>query len=92
MIKKFSIPGYYRKFPYIKSFLEYYYSHKDYFYSDRIIESVYDAHFDILWNGGRETVINTPYIPMINILKEFNHFPVELWHVCTNCLVDDEVC
>lgn len=92
MIKKFSIPGYYRKFPYIKSFLEYYYSHKDYFYSDRIIESVYDAHFDILWNGGRETVMNMFYIPMIDILEAFDHFPVELWHVCTNCLVDDEVC
>ena len=92
MIKKFSLPGYYRKFPYITKFLKYYYTHKDQFYDDRIIESVYGSHFDIVWNGGRELVIYKNYIPMIDILKEFDPYPVELWHVCTNCLITPEVC
>lgn len=92
MIKRFSLPGYYKKYPYIVDFLNYYYEHRNQFYEDRLIESVYDAHFDILWNGGREIDLNQQYIPMIYILRDFEQFPLELWHVCTNCLIDDEVC
>ena len=38
-MKKFSIGGWYEKFDQLFSFLNYYYSHREYFYPDREIDS-----------------------------------------------------
>lgn len=91
MIKKFSIPGYYRHFYTLDPFLRYYYDHRDKFYPDREIHSVYDAHDEILWNGGRESLKDQKQISMYEIMDAMNKYPVELWHVCSNCLITKEI-
>lgn len=54
MIKKFSLPGFYMLNRYLYEFLVYYEKHRDFFYEDRIIDSIYDCHPSVLWAGGRE--------------------------------------
>ena len=91
MIKKFSLPGYYSHFEDVVSFLNYYYTHPYQFYKDRVIDSVYGSHPNIIWAGGREPDLNKPYIHMNTIIREIKRYPIELWHVCTNCLINDTI-
>jgi len=92
MVKKFSIPGYYEKYGYILDILAYRQAHLDWFYPDRIIDSCYGAHPDILWTGGRKIWNTEPTTSMNTILEGFSAFPsVELRHICTNYFITPEI-
>ena len=87
---KISIPGFYSKFKHVKLFLDYYYNYRDLFYSDRCIDSLYDAEPHLLWRGGR-VPINESFVPMDVILSELNEYPVKLRHTFTNCLLTEQL-
>lgn len=88
MIKKFSIPDYYGKCHQIADLINYKNEHPDFFYSDRIIDNSYGAPPYFLWMGGRLTYPNGVN-SMDTVLYTLPS--LELRHVCTNCLVNDEV-
>lgn len=96
-MKKFSIGGWYEKFDQLFSFLNYYYSHREYFYPDREIDSLYDTYcyggIPLVWAGGRLPSINSINLnkTMNIILNEIDNYPnIKLRHVFTNCLLNDE--
>ena len=93
MIKKFSLPDYYGKGNLILNIVQYRKAHPTWFYEDRIIDSCYGSHPNILWTGGRSLrIVNIPEIPMKTILANFNHFPeISLRHVCTNLFITEEL-
>ena len=93
MIKKFSLPNYYAYGNNVLHLAKYRKSHPQYFYQDRIIDSVYDAHPSVLWTGGRNTKVeNMAEIPMSEIIKKFDDFPaISLRHVFTNSLITPEL-
>lgn len=85
---KFSLPSFYNKFEYIKIFLDYYFEHRDQFYSDRSIESFYDTVDCYVWNGGRYALPEDP-VNMKYVLEYFDKHPnIKLRYVFTNCLID----
>jgi len=88
---KLSLPGFYAQFKYVQTFLEYYKENPKFFYTDRIIDSFYDAEPSLLWRGGRSPMIEQ-YVPMPEILDEFNKYPeIKLRHVFTNCLLTEQL-
>ena len=89
MIKKFSIPDYYGKCDYLADFINYRQDFPQYFYPDRIIDSTYGAHPDILWTGGRKIDSDGPIRPMNTILDKIGN--IELRHVCTNLFLTPEI-
>ena len=93
MIKKFSLPGFYHTFDIIVSFLKYRQEHIEYFYEDRIIESIYDVPPDTIWGGGREPQPPMRQINMDTINNTFTKdFPsIELRYVFTNTLITPEI-
>lgn len=91
MIKRFSLPDYYGKIEYIINFIKFRQEHQEYFYNDRIIDSCYGAHPDILWAGGRRVGYDHS-MSMQQVLEEYSAFPeVELRHVCTNYFINQEI-
>ena len=88
---KLSLPGFYAYFDYVSIFMKYYENHKELFYSDRIIDSFYDAEPTLLWRGGRLPTVKDP-ISMHEIIREFNNYPtVKLRHTFTNCLITEQL-
>lgn len=66
-------------------FLQYYFDHRQYFYSDRIIDSLYDCPPDIIWNGGRNVYI-IQQAPIEQIIQSYRKFSdIHLRHTFTNC-------
>lgn len=91
MIKKISLPGYYAYFKYMIDFLDYYHKNREFFYPDRIIDSLYDAPVDLVWTGGRKILYNNNY-NMQAVLDAYNNFPeIKLRHIFTNCLLDQKL-
>ena len=91
MNKYFSLPGYYQKYSILSLFLSYYNSHKQFFYSDRIIDSLYDCPPNLIWNGGRNTAKNNN-IPLKDIFNFYRQFKdLHLRHTFTNCLLTPEM-
>lgn len=84
---KFSLPSFYNKFKIVSSFLDYYYKHREQFYEDRQIDSLYDTVSGLLWGGGRYTPVED--INLHTLLDEYNKHPeIKLRHVFTNCLLN----
>lgn len=95
LIKKFSLPGWYSRFEKMYEFLEYYYENRYMFYSDRIIDSLYDTYIylgvPLVWTGGRSPLADNSRIPMFVVKDTFDKFEdIELRHVFTNCLLDND--
>lgn len=94
MIKKFSLPDYYVKGPYLVAIALYKEQHPEEFFPDRIIDNCYGAHPMLLWTGGRLIALRgEPERPMEAILENFNQCEgVKLRHICTNSLITEELC
>ena len=93
MIKKFSLPDYYFKGPLIVKILDYKMVHKNYFYDDRVIDSVYGANPTWIWTGGRDlSLIMDKEKSILSIINEFNEYPkVKLRHVLSNLFINKEI-
>lgn len=92
--KKFSIPGWYSKFNKVYFFLDFYEHNRHMFYEDRVIDSLYDSYayygMPLLWTGGRVPMIENPIIHMIKVRETYDKFNMELRHVFSNCMLDDD--
>lgn len=88
-----SLPGWFSNYKYLTEFLDYYYANPQFFYQDRIIDSVYDYYYrdlPLLWAGGRIPP-NNVNLSMEEILRKFSDFPsIKIRHVFTNCLLDHD--
>ena len=92
MIKKFSLPDYYGKIEYIIKLIKFRQEHPQYFYTDRIIDSCYGAHPDILWAGGRRVGCDHDFMSMQEVLEDYSIAPeVELRHTCTNYFITKNI-
>lgn len=89
MIKKFSIPGYYKKFPQVVKLVEYTKQFPEQFYPDRILDSSYDANDETtVWQGGRGW-IPVKFTPMEIVLQMLPD--LKLRHTFTNCLITEDL-
>lgn len=92
-IKKISIAGWFAHHEEIIDFLNYYYDHPEFFFQDRIIDSIYDCYYGnlpLVWCGGR-VPNNDVRFNMNYVLKNFNMFPnIKLRHNFTNKLLNDD--
>lgn len=86
---KLSLPGFFCKLKYVDMFLNYYYQYPEFFYTDRMIDSFYDADRRLLWQGGRIPQVEND-TSMFDVLDVFENYPVKLRHTFTNCLITDE--
>ena len=68
MIKKFSLPGFYHTFDIIVSFLKYRQEHIEYFYEDRIIESIYEI-VSLLIHSKQKGIFSNSLILISSIIK-----------------------
>lgn len=91
MIKYFSLPGYYQKYDILILFLTYYNNNEQFFYSDRIIDSLYDCPPNLIWNGGRNTSadLGIELESLFNFYRQFE--TIHLRHTFTNCLLTPEL-
>lgn len=89
-MKHFSIPGYWTHFFEIQALMQYYNSHKDYFYPDRVMDSFYDLRPGLLWGGGRVSLNKNSFLTIEEVMDYFQSLPgVDLCHVCTNEVLDE---
>ena len=92
-LKKFSLPGFNLKAQWMMDFLRYRSRHPQYFYPDRIIDSSYDANYQLIWSGGREPLEVIPHYHIHGLLKDYrDNFPyLQLRFVFTNRLITEEL-
>ncbi len=90
MNKFFIIPGYFRHFLECKMLLEYRMNNPQYFIEDRIIDSLYDCPPEIIWNGGRQSLVyhNEPFE---DVMSYYTNNNINLRHTFTNCLINPNI-
>ena len=89
----FSIPGFYEHYDLNKKLLELMQSHKDIFYNNIKINSIFGVFPFWILDGGRPHLINSHASKedIIRILNTFNNdFNISLRLVCTNSLIKSE--
>ena len=92
MIKYFSLPGWYCHNQYILDIIKYWTEHREEFFEDRVIGSVFDYYPNLIWGGGRYVTKINYELPMENVLAEYNKFPdISIRHVFTNLLLDEDM-
>ena len=86
----FSLPGYHSHYRLNIGLLKIMKDHKEKFYEDIVIDSVYDCFPNCIWNGGRILFGNLiKPEEILNIIQEYNKFKVSIRHTFTNELLDE---
>ena len=70
-IARFHLPGLFEFYDFYKVFLPLYFAHREYFYSECEIASVYGSPNDCLWGGGRIERSEANAREVLNLMQEY---------------------
>ena len=67
----FHLPGLFEFYELYKKFLQLFYEHREYFYENCDIGSIYGAPADCLWGGGRVGFGDADINDVLDLIKEY---------------------